>query len=634
MALGLNSDATAVLRRLLTYVRPYAFVIVPAGIAIVIYTLVTVAVPILLEGVFEQLQNSARDVLLSATSVFEALKLPLVIAVAFLVRSTMDFFTVYGLSWVGRSAIRDLRTDLFRHYLYLPAAFFDRHASGDLISRLTFNTEQIAEGLSNSIVIIVRDLLLVVSMIGVMLYFSVELTLVLAIVGPVLAGLLSAMSRAFRRYGTRIQGSMGDVTRAVGQALQGQRVVKIYAGQQYETERFDEINRRNFRLHLRLVATRAFGDSLTQYVVVLAVSIMLFFVLTGWLTPTVADPDVDIFDSPELLGFITALAVLLSAMRRLVGANASLQRAIAAATSLFEILDAPIEAPTAGQAPSASGPSAQPAATEREAPAEGPRLSAPATGHAARAAGSRAAGSIEFDHVSFRYGPNQDEVLHDLSFRLEPGQTLALVGRSGGGKSTIVSLLPRFYDPTSGSIRLDGRDLRDYPLRELRDQFSFVGQDVVLFDDTIAGNIAYGALSKASRDEIERAAATAYVDQFTADLPDGLDTHVGEAGALLSGGQRQRVAIARAVLKNAPILILDEATSALDSESERHVQAALTELMRGRTTLIIAHRLSTVEQADRILVMHDGRLVEMGTHAELIAAGGFYASLYRLQFTE
>jgi subfamily B ATP-binding cassette protein MsbA len=209
-----------------------------------------------------------------------------------------------------------------------------------------------------------------------------------------------------------------------------------------------------------------------------------------------------------------------------------------------------------------------------------------------------------------------------------------LVGRSGSGKSTIVSLLPRFYDPTSGVIRLDGKDLRDYPLQELRDQFSFVGQDVVLFDDTIAGNIAYGALSTASREEIERAATTAYVDQFTADLPDGLDTQVGEAGALLSGGQRQRVAIARAVLKNAPILILDEATSALDSESERHVQAALTELMRGRTTLIIAHRLSTVEQADRILVMHDGRLAETGTHAELIAAGGFYASLRRLQFAD
>jgi subfamily B ATP-binding cassette protein MsbA len=281
-----------------------------------------------------------------------------------------------------------------------------------------------------------------------------------------------------------------------------------------------------------------------------------------------------------------------------VTTNAAFQRGIAAAESLFEILDQPSE----------------------------PAIDA--------VAGSRVAGAVEFADVTFRYGSEPEPVLRNVSFRLESGNTLAVVGRSGSGKSTLVSLLPRFYDVTGGVIRLDGRDIRDYPLQELRRQFSFVGQDVVLFDDTIAGNIAYGALAGASREDIERAAQAAHVNEFAATFADGLDTRVGERGTLLSGGQRQRVAIARAILKDAPVLILDEATSALDTESERHVQAALTGLMRGRTTLVIAHRLSTIEQADRILVMRDGGIVESGTHGDLIAADGYYASLHRLQFAD
>jgi subfamily B ATP-binding cassette protein MsbA len=591
MTLGFSSEATAVLRRLLGYVRPYRHVVIPAALAIILYAVVTGVVPFFVQDVFEEFRDRLLQSAEASNSVFEALRLPLLIVGVFALRGTMNFLTIYGLSWVGRSAIRDLRAELFRQYLYLPAAYYDRHASGDLLSRLTFNTEQVAEAISNSLVTVIRDCLLIVVMLVIMLTFSLELTLILAVVGPVVALLLGAMSRAFRRYSKRIQSSMGDVTRIAAQALKGQRVIKVFSGQEFEAARFEEINHRNFRQNLRLVATRAFGDSLTQFVVVLGVAVIGFLVFSGWL-----DQDID---APLFSGFITAVGILLTSLKRLVGTNAALQRGIAAAESLFEIIDEPAEPST----PVSSMP-------------------------------PRSAGEIEFDDVSFRYGADQEEVLHRIAFTQKPGATLAIVGRSGSGKSTLVSLLPRFYDVTAGAIRLDGQDIREYSLESLRRQFSFVSQDVVLFDDTIAANIAYGALSTATREEIERAAETAYVNDFAAELPRGLDTPVGEAGTLMSGGQRQRIAIARAVLKDAPVLILDEATSALDSESERRVQSALNELMRGRTTLIIAHRLSTVEQADRILVMRDGRIIESGTHVELLAAESYYASLYRLQFAD
>jgi subfamily B ATP-binding cassette protein MsbA len=427
-------------------------------------------------------------------------------------------------------------------------------------------------------------------MLGIMLYFSVELTLILSIVGPVIALLLGAMSRAFRRYSTRIQDSMGDVTRVVSQALHGQRVVKIFAGQDFESARFAEINARNFRLNLRLVATRAFGDALTQFVVMFGVVVVGFFVFSGWLDEGV--------DAAEFSGFVTAVGILLTSLKRLVGMNALLQRGIAAGESVFDILDEPVEPFDA-------------AGTEL-----------------------RVKGALEFRGVGFSYAETGERVLGDIDFSLEPGQSLAIVGRSGSGKSTLVGLLPRFYDVSAGTISLDGRDIREYSLRDLRQQISFVSQNVVLFDDTIAGNIAYGALASASRQAIERAAELAHVNSFAEEMPSKLDSEVGEDGNLLSGGQRQRIAIARAILKDSPVLILDEATSSLDSESERQVQSALKELMAGRTTLIIAHRLSTVEQADRIVVMSEGRIVEAGTHSELLAAGGHYASLYRLQFAD
>jgi subfamily B ATP-binding cassette protein MsbA len=376
---------------------------------------------------------------------------------------------------------------------------------------------------------------------------------------------------------------MGDVTRLTEQSVHGHRVVKVFEGEEQERRQFGEVNARNFRFHVRLIAIQSLGDNLTQYVVALGVAAVMYF-------------SFDDLDPASFLGFITAMGMVVAPMKRLLNINAVIQRGIAAATGVFEILDQPGEVDT------------------------GTRSIA------------RARGAVEYRGVSFRYDVDKKPALHGVSLAIAAGTTVALVGQSGSGKSTLVSLLPRFYDPETGGVLLDGEDVRSYALRDLRRQVSLVSQDIVLFDDTIANNIAYGGLAKHSRAEIERAAEAAYVSEFAAALPLGLDTRVGERGAMLSGGQRQRVAIARALLKDAPVLILDEATSALDTESERRVQQALGQLMRGRTTLVIAHRLSTIERADLIVVMRDGAVAETGNHAELLARGGYYASLHKMQF--
>jgi subfamily B ATP-binding cassette protein MsbA len=394
------------------------------------------------------------------------------------------------------------------------------------------------------------------------------------------------MSRAFRRYSARIQDSMGDVTRAAEQSLQGHRVVKVFGGEQRENAQFAALNARNYRLHVRLVGARAAGELLTQIVVVIGVAAVVLVAL--WREELTAG---------DFMGFITAMALLLTPLRRVINVNQSVQRGLAAAADLFAVIDEPRESDTG------------------------------------TVTLERARGDVEFRGVSFGYARSDAPVVRGIDLVVPAGQHVALVGQSGSGKSTLASLLARFYDVETGAVLLDGRDVRDYRLSDLRRQLSLVSQDVVLFDDTIASNIAYGALATRSRADIERAAAAAYVTEFASTLPQGLDTPVGERGGRLSGGQRQRVAIARALLKDAPVLILDEATSALDTESERHVQDALARLMQGRTTLVIAHRLSTVEKADRIVVLRDGIIVETGTHRELLAAGGYHASLYRMQFS-
>jgi subfamily B ATP-binding cassette protein MsbA len=573
---GLNTDAVAVYRRLLRYLRPHWLIVVAVFLPAAIYAILGTAVPLLMSEIIEQLQDAVR-------SAENAWQIPLLIVVLFPIRGAMDFLIVYGLAWVGRSVIRDLRSQIFQHYLGLPARYFDRGSSGVLISRLTYNTEQVADAISNAVVIVIRDTLAILVLLAMTLYLSVRLTLLIAVVGPVIAFLVSRMSRAFRRYSTRIQHSMGDVTKITEQSLHGHRVVKIFEGQEHERRQFDEVNTRNFRFNVRLVAVQAAGDSLTQYAVALGVAAVMYFSFSD-------------LSAPEFVGFITAMGMLLAPLKRLINVNSVVQRGIAAAASLFEVLDEPRETDTGGEAL------------------------------------ERARGEVEYRGVFFSYDRDKGGVLDDVNLVVPAGTTLALVGQSGSGKSTLVSLLPRFYDALQGAVLLDGRDVRSYSLRDLRRQISLVSQDIVLFDESIADNIAYGALAARSRAAVERAAEAAYVTEFAAELPEGLDTRVGERGALLSGGQRQRIAIARALLKDAPVLILDEATSALDTESERRIQAALARLMEGRTTLVIAHRLSTIEKADRIVVLREGKIVETGSHAELIARGGYYSSLHRMQF--
>jgi subfamily B ATP-binding cassette protein MsbA len=564
-------------RRLLRYVRPYWWIVVAAVVPAAIYAVVGTAVPLLLGDFVKQLQDAARGS-------ENAWRYPVLIALGFPIRGAMDVLTVYGLAWVGRSVIRDLRSEVFGHYLGLPARYFDQGSSGVLISRLTYNTEMVAEAISNAVVIMLRDSLAVLTLLVVMIWYSPRLTLTVAVIGPVVVLVVATMSRAFRRYSARIQASMGDVTRLTEQSLHGHRVVKVFEGQDHERQQFQDVNTRNFRFNVRIVAVHAVGDALTQYAVALGVAAVMYLSFSD-------------MDPAQFLGFITAMGMLLTPLKRLVNINSIVQRAITAAAGVFEILDQPKE-PDTGAVPL-----------------------------------TRARGDVSYRNVSFRYESGKGRALRDVSLEVAAGTTVALVGQSGSGKTTLVSLLPRFYDPDQGAVLLDGRDIREYSLRDLRRQIALVGQDVVLFDDTIARNIAYGALAKLSRADIERAAEAAYVTEFAAALPQGLDTRVGERGALLSGGQRQRIAIARALLKDAPLLVLDEATSALDTESERRVQAALAGLMRGRTTLVVAHRLSTVERADRIVAMREGDIVESGTHAELLARGGYYASLYNMQFT-
>jgi ATP-binding cassette, subfamily B, bacterial MsbA len=574
--LRFSSDAVATYRRLLRYLRPHWLIVAAAVVPAAIYAALGTAVPLLMSGIIERLQDVARNAAF-------AWQIPLLIAVLFPLRELMNFLTIYGLAWVGRSVIRDLRNEVFAHYLRLPARYYDQGSSGALISKVTYNTEQVADAISSAVVIVLRDTLAVLFLLVMMIRMSAQLTLVIVVVGPVIALVVSAMTRAFRRYSSRIQHSMGDVTKITEQSLHGHRVVKIFEGQEHERRQFDAVNLRNFRANVRLVAVQAIGDSLTQYAVALGVAAVVYW--------SFAD-----LDAPSFMGFITAMAMLLAPLKRLININAVVQRGITAGTSLFVTLDEPREQDTG------------------------------------TATIERARGDVEYRDVSFSYDGSKGPVLRGVSLAVAAGTSLALVGQSGSGKSTLVSLLPRFYDCQIGSVLLDGVDVREYTLRDLRRQISLVSQDIVLFDDTIANNIAYGALAQAPRAAIERAAEAAYVAEFAAALPDGLDTRIGERGLLLSGGQRQRIAIARALLKDAPVLILDEATSALDTESERRIQTALARLMQGRTTLVIAHRLSTIESADRIVVLRDGAVVETGSHAELITRGGYYSTLHRMQF--
>ena len=511
---------------------------------------------------------------------------PIGIVTLFILRGGGDFVQNYYMGLVGRSVIKKLRAQLFDRLLMLPISYFDRNASAIMLSRLIYNTEQVATIVTDSITTGFREALTIVGAIIWLFYLNAKLTLIVFVVGPIIAWLITIVNRQFRKYSRRIQDSVIDVTRVAKEALDAPRVIKVFNAQEYERQQFEIANEYNRRSSMKLWRVRSLANPVVQAIASVALAVVLYVATSEAIRKEIT--------VGQFTGFLGTLMIIMQPLRNLVNISGPLQQGIAAGQSLFEILDEPVEHTS------------------------GTKLA------------TRVRGEVEYRDVSFFYQTRDRAVLSHISLHIKAGTTVAFVGRTGSGKTSLVNLLPRFYELTDGAVLIDSHDIRDYELHNLREQIALVSQDVVLFDDTIRNNIAFG--KPASAEAIERAARAAHVLEFANQLPQGLETTVGERGVLLSGGQKQRISIARALLKDAPILILDEATSALDTESERVIQTALEELMQNRTTLVIAHRLSTIEKADLIVVMDSGRIMEQGTHVELIAANGAYAALHRMQF--
>ncbi len=514
------------------------------------------------------------------------------------VRGLAGFISNYGMAHVGRNIIRDMRRQIFSQLMHLPTAYYDRNSSGQLTSKLIFDVERVAQAATKAVTIIVRDTFTIIGLMFMMFYTSWKLAMVFLFLAPVITVLVVAVSKRFRRISKRIQSSMGSVTQKSQEITEGHRVIKMFGGEDYEEKHFSKINENNRQQNMKLATTSAVSVPISQFLGACGLAVILYF--------ATSDEMLEALTVGTFVAFLTASMLLLAPMKRLTMVQATVQQGIAAAQSVFELLDENTERNTGSKEI------------------------------------KRAKGHIEFKNVTFSYdldidkekGTEKGDVLSNINFTAEAGETIALVGRSGSGKTTLASLLPRFYDVSKGDILLDGIPVQELTLENLREQIALVSQDITLFNDTITKNIAYGALAEMGEEDIIRAAKAAHAIEFINELPEGFDTIIGDKGLLLSGGQRQRIAIARALLKNAPLLILDEATSALDTESERYIQEALGDLMKNRTTLVIAHRLSTVEDADKILVLRDGCVVESGTHKELLAANGNYAALYKVQFTE
>lgn len=575
---ALNSMTTY--RRLLQYASPYWRRFLLAVMAMIVYAALGPAFAKLIQPLIDgSFVNNDPSVLRMAPWVLIGLSI---------VRGIAGFCGDYYSGWVSRRVITDLREDMFDQFLNLPCAAYDQSSSGQLMSQLLFNTEQVAESLTNGIMGIFRDGLTIIGLIALMVYENVQLSMVLLIVGPLLGISISRVSKRFRSISRRIQESMGNVGHVAQEAIDAQRIVKVFNGKTYEADKFDQENELNFQRYMKRIATEAFAGSAIQLIYVSGFAAVLYVVSLDAVRSSITPG--------SLISFIAAMSMMLSPIKRVANLANVVQRGIAAGGSIFELLD-----------------------SERERDTGTIEL-------------PQVAGRVEYRRVSLAYQEDGDTILKDIDLSIPPGKTIALVGHSGSGKTSLIRLLPRLYEPTGGEILVDGVNIRDLTLPSLRHHIAYVGQEVTLFNDTIANNIAYGSHGTTNREQIREAAVAAHALSFIEALPDGFETRVGEQGILLSGGQRQRIAIARALLKNAPILILDEATSALDAESERHVQEALETLMQNRTTLVIAHRLSTIQKADQIYVMRDGRIIEAGTHDELLQRQSHYGELYRLQF--
>lgn len=569
-------------RRLLSYVKPYRMGFVAAALGMLGYALVDVYFISNLPDFIDKGINDKNTEYLRYA--------PLFVVLIFLLRGLCNFVASYCLNWVGTHIVQNMRQQLFEHYMRLPVSFHDKHSTGELISKVTYNTEQIKQATSKALAVLVREGVFVTGLVVMMFYYSWQLSAIFLLIAPVIAVVVRFVSKRFRMLSRNIQTAMGDVTTSSEQMLNGHKVILSFGGQQIESKRFAGINNLTRRQDVKMEATRAISVSLIQIIASFALAFVVYMA---------SYPDMlDSLSAGVFTTIVGSMMMLLRPLKQLTTVNSEFQRGLTAAASVFEILDHPVEQDTG--------------TTEL-------------TG---------VNGDIRFELVNFSYPGHDKQVLSDISFTVPAGKTVALVGRSGSGKTTISSLLPRFYELTSGDIFIDQHNIRSCTLASLRKQMALVSQHVTLFNDTIANNITYGCTEPVSEQQLQSVAEKAHVLEFAAQLKDGLNTVIGENGVSLSGGQRQRIAIARALLREAPILILDEATSALDTESERKIQAALNELLKGRTSIVIAHRLSTIENADSIIVMEQGRIVEQGDHATLLAKDGAYAQLYKLQFGE
>jgi subfamily B ATP-binding cassette protein MsbA len=573
-------SGTELYLRLLRHVRPYwrTFGIGVLGIVVVAAT--EPALPALLKPLLDGVFVNKDPSVIRWTPVF--------IVGLFVLRGLAEYVAQFALSWVGNRLVMDLRGIMFRKLLTLPARYFDDQASGNLISRLTFDVMQVTTAATSVLTAVFKDALVIIGLLGWMFWLNWKLTMLSLVMTPVIVLVVRVISVRLRNSSRQVQQQMGDMTQVIQETIEGHRVVKLFGGQDYEQQRFDAQANNVRRQLMKQVAASAASVPIVQFIAALALATIVYL--------ATQQSNTDQITVGGFVSFITAMLMLTAPLKRVTSINEPLQRGLAAAESVFALIDQHSETDTGSADP------------------------------------GRVRGEIRFEQVRFAYSADGRHALDGIDLAIAPGETLALVGASGSGKTTLANLVPRFYQPTGGRILLDGQDIAGLKLTALRGNIALVSQDVVLFNDTVAANIAYGAMNQSSRADIVAAAEAAHAMEFINAMPKGLDTMVGENGVKLSGGQRQRLAIARALLKNAPVLILDEATSALDTESERHVQAALEVLMRGRTTIVIAHRLSTIENAHRIVVLDGGRIAESGAHAELLARSGKYAQLYRNQF--
>ena len=569
-------------KRLWPTIKPFKAGLVVSGIALVLNALADSGLIYLLKPLLDDGFGKANNSFLKIMA--------FVVVGMIILRGITNFISNYCLAWVSGKVVMTMRRRLFKHLMFMPVSFFDRNSTGKLLSRITYDSEMIASSSSGSLITIVREGAYIISLLAIMFYTSWELTLVLFVIGPIIAVLITIVSKIFRKLSKNLQDSMGELTATTEQMLKGHKVVLSFGGQLVEEERFNKVSNNMRRKGMKMVTADSISDPVVQIIASLALAAVLFLATT----PLIAE---DNLSAGSFTVVFSSMLAMMRPLKSLTNVNSQFQRGMAACQTLFAILDLEPEKDNG---------------TYQAEPAKG---------------------ELEFKNVSFAYQGKEELALNNISFSVPAGKTVALVGRSGSGKSTIANLVTRFYDIEQGEILLDGVNIQDYRLSNLRENCAVVSQQVHLFNDTIANNIAYAAQDKYSREEIIAAAKAAYALEFIEKLPQGFDTVIGENGASLSGGQRQRLAIARALLRNSPVLILDEATSALDTESERAIQSALDELKKDRTVIVIAHRLSTIENADEILVIDHGEIRERGNHKALLEQNGAYKQLHSMQFS-